>query len=73
MAEQVCRDRARPARSVEDAVNRLVGQDDGDRRYTRLTAEELHLLARAQEEGLAVIVERSHSDCRGRGPGNDSP
>jgi len=60
-ARQLCRDPARTDRRIEAAVNRLVSYDDGQRCHTRLTADELRLLARAQEDGLAVIIEKSRS------------
>jgi hypothetical protein len=54
-------DRADLEARIEQAVDRLTTLDDGERFRSRLAAEHLRLLARAQEEGLTVLVEYSRS------------
>ena len=61
VAEQLWRDRADLEERITQAVDRLTTRDDGERYRSRLTAQQLTLLARAQEEGLTVMVEYSRS------------
>ena len=59
MAARLGHERADLEARVEQAVDRLTTGDDGERYHSRLTPEHLRLLARAQEEGLTVLVECS--------------
>jgi len=66
VATRVCHDRADLDARLEQAVQRLTSWEDGRPCSSRLEAEQLLLLARAQEEGLPVLVAYSRSfDSRG--------